>query len=243
MRSRAQAFTLTELLVVVGIIGMLVGIMVPTFLGVADLGREANCLSNLTLISKAAQQYMGAYQGLLPKNDPESEQASYPYVEPRNLLEGKNSTRRWWCNKVFVHGEARPKVYICPGDPGRESDADPVKCGYGFNNSLTDPDEDAVKTVFEIKDPEWTALIGHCSDFTREPAIAEEMARLGGTNSARYWPIGHVAKYDQKAEQRVGRCGFIMASGEVKTLTFSQAVLLETEDNHLALFRKKGPRP
>ena len=53
------------------------------------------------------------------------------------------------------------------------------------------------------------------------------------------WPIGHLAKYDRQADERLGRCAFVMASGQVDTLTFSDAVLLENSENKPVLFHAK----
>ena len=238
MKSGARAFTLTELLVVVAIISMLVTVLTPSFLRVADMARESSCLSNLRILSEAALAYVTRFKGLLPKND--SEAADYPDLDEFNRLPGEDSTLKWWCNKVYNYGEKRAEVFICPSDPGRASDADAVQCGYGFNNTLTDPAPgDEAKSIFEIEDTERTAIIGHCSNYTREPAIMEEMVLGdGGDLSGTDWPIGHLARYDWEAKQKVGRCGFVMASGKVDIRTFSEAVRLKNSDGKILLFRK-----
>ena len=239
MNRTARAFTLIELLVVIGIIGMLVSILMPSFVAVSDLARETTCLNNLKLLSQAVKAYLLDNRDLLPKND--SEPATYPEVEEHYLLPGQDSTKKWWCNKVYAYGVMRADIYICPSDPGRASDEDPVQCGYGFNNTLTSPDPgDGVKTVHEIEDTERTAIIGHCSDYSREPAISEDivMKSSGEGQSADFWPRGHMAKYDREAKQVAGRCGFIMASGAWEVKTFSDAVRLKDKNGKLVLFHK-----
>ena len=69
MKCSRRAFTLAELLVVVGIIGLVMSILAPTFISVTDLARETTCKNNLSLLSKAAFGYMGANADVLPKND------------------------------------------------------------------------------------------------------------------------------------------------------------------------------
>jgi prepilin-type N-terminal cleavage/methylation domain-containing protein len=239
MNRLARAFTLIELLVVIGIIGMLVSILMPSFVAVSDLARETTCLNNLKLLSQAAKAYILENRGMLPKND--SETVTYEETDEMYLLPGQDSTMKWWCNKVYQHGVMRKDIYICPSDPGRASDEDPVQCGYGFNNTLTDPAPgDAVKTLYEIEDTERTAIIGHCSDYSREPLISEEMVlkSSGEGQSADFWPRGHMAKYDREAKMVAGRCGFIMASGAWVVRTFSDAVRLKNEDGELVLFHK-----
>lgn len=241
MNRMARAFTLVELLVVVGIIGMLVSVLMPSFVAVNDLAREASCLNNLKLLSQAAKAYMLDNRDLLPNND--SQAATYPEVEENYLLPGQNSTKKWWCNKVYTYGVMRADIYICPSDPGRASDKDDVQCGYGFNNTLTDPAPtgDGAITIHEILDTERTAIIGHCSDYTREPAFSEDIvlkAGASGAFSGDYWPRGHMARYDREAKQVAGRCGFIMASGAWVVKTFSDAVQLKDEDGKLVMFHK-----
>ena len=239
MNSSARAFTLTELLVVVAIIGMLMTILTPSFVRVADMARESSCLSNLRILSEAALAYVTQFKGLLPKND--LEEGTHQELDEYDRLPGQDSTLRWWCNKVYKYGEKRTEVFICPSDPGRASDADAVQCGYGFNNTLTDPaPADEAKSIFEIEDSERTAIIGHCSDYTREPAIMEEMVQgEGGKHSGGNWPIGHMQRYDREAGQKVGRCGFVMASGKVEVKTFSEVVRVENSDGQVLLFHKK----
>lgn len=241
MKRSLRAFTLVELLVVVGIIAMLAGILMPSYVTAMDMARETTCRNNLSLLSKAAYAYMGQNTDTLPRNDPED--VTYRNFDANNLLPGVNSTLKWWCNKVYPHGPKRFSIYVCPSEPGRAGDTEPVKCGYGFNNTLTDPAPtgDGAITIHEILDTERTAIIGHCSDYTREPAFSEDIvlkAGASGAFSGDYWPRGHMARYDREAKQVAGRCGFIMASGAWVVKTFSDAVQLKDEDGKLVMFHK-----
>jgi len=216
MNRTARAFTLVELLVVVGIIGMLAAMIVPTFNTVVDLAREADCRSNLALIGKAITSYLQTHNDYLPKND--SEGGSYEGYDPNDLLPGRDSSMRWWCNKVYTHGVKRFTIYQCPSDPSR-ADWGVVAAGYGFNDTLTKEEE--IETIFGIKDLERTALVGHCSFITEEPAIVEGMLNPDEPDD---WPRGHLPKRDRETRARLGRCGFLMAGGSITTMTFSEAL-------------------
>src|SRR4051794_15972074 len=65
-RSSPGGFSLVEVLVVVGIIGILLAILVPVFAKVRNSSRSVQCLSNLRQIGAAFQSYAMTNQGRLP---------------------------------------------------------------------------------------------------------------------------------------------------------------------------------
>jgi prepilin-type N-terminal cleavage/methylation domain-containing protein len=64
-KSRA-AFTLVELLVVIGIIAVLIAILMPALAKARQAARTAVCLSNLRQMGIAVQAYVTDYQGWMP---------------------------------------------------------------------------------------------------------------------------------------------------------------------------------
>jgi prepilin-type N-terminal cleavage/methylation domain-containing protein/prepilin-type processing-associated H-X9-DG protein len=58
MKRGAHAFTLIELLVVISIIGMLASLLLPAMRSGMDQAKKTKCLSNLTQIGNAVQQYI-----------------------------------------------------------------------------------------------------------------------------------------------------------------------------------------
>jgi type II secretory pathway pseudopilin PulG len=63
---RAVAFTLVELLVVIGIIAILIGILLPSLRRARESANKAACLSNLHQQALALQQYQNIFKGQLP---------------------------------------------------------------------------------------------------------------------------------------------------------------------------------
>src|SRR4051812_16287237 len=61
-----KAFTLVELLVVIGIIALLISIMLPVLSGVREKANRTKCLSNLRQLGMAAHQYAINWRGWFP---------------------------------------------------------------------------------------------------------------------------------------------------------------------------------
>lgn len=61
-----KAFTLVELLVVIGIIGILSGVLIASFSGSSESARAAKCLTNLKNLSSASQLYSSTHYYVVP---------------------------------------------------------------------------------------------------------------------------------------------------------------------------------
>jgi prepilin-type N-terminal cleavage/methylation domain-containing protein/prepilin-type processing-associated H-X9-DG protein len=75
---RRRAFSLIELLVVIGIIAVLIGIALPVMEKVRHRGYINACASNLRQIGQAMQMYAGENRGALPRTIYDPAQASAP---------------------------------------------------------------------------------------------------------------------------------------------------------------------
>lgn len=135
-RSQARrAFTLVELLVVIGIIAVLVSILLPALNKARRAANTAACLSNLRQIGQAAVMYANESKGTLPA-----------WGFNQNLPDGSNNGFVWdnsaWPatlarfvgEKTYV-GTRPPRVYFCPT---AEPDPDPYwRTAYPMSYSVS----------------------------------------------------------------------------------------------------------
>ena len=72
------AFTLVELLVVIGIIAVLIGILMPALNRAREQGRQVTCLSNLRQLGLAFSMYANENKDRFPRAAPQGSQGGLP---------------------------------------------------------------------------------------------------------------------------------------------------------------------
>ena len=143
MMKRFKAFTLVELLVVIGLIALLIGILLPTLNASRRTAAKVACQSNLRQIGLAMQMYLTASKGRIP----------YTYAYPQTFTIGSttyNNDYLYWWTRLQVDGylpgskdpATSKSVTICPSDdnpfpPYGGSRAEWFRCSYGLNNLMT----------------------------------------------------------------------------------------------------------
>ena len=197
-RKRGSAFTLVELLVVIGIIAVLIGLLLPALATAREQSRSVQCLSNLRQLAVAAQNYIVLNDGYYPPAYYGAENWDFSPVS------GKIIPGMLWMGRTDV------RIQQCPSFDGKSNTlADPYT-GYNYNTSYIGHDQGTSPVkASQVRHPSRTALFGDgeksggANKFMRAPFFAPgeiKVARYAGTQGFRHRGKTNVAFCDGHAE-------------------------------------------
>lgn len=116
--SRSRAFTLTEILVIVGIISLLAALSFPVFNHIRRRAHQATCVSNLKQLGVAVSLYTQDHDGLFPRGGDPTDLNTDAWASAANGI------YEWQVDELppltFVLSPyiKAPKVWRCPADLG-----------------------------------------------------------------------------------------------------------------------------
>ncbi len=129
--SRRKAFSLIELLVVLGTIALLLGLMLPALSGVRSSGRTALCISNLRQMAIAAQRYALEYRYYPPairyENEGTVTKIAWDWI---TTTDGQLISP----GPLWSFTDDPGRVQQCPEYHGTTNTADPYT-GYNYNTT------------------------------------------------------------------------------------------------------------
>lgn len=121
-RRRRRAFTLVELLVVIGIIAVLISILLPVMGKAREQARRIRCLSNLRTLTTAWLTYANANRGFIVSANTSPQSA---WFQPTGGLGGRRSAPTWVTDGNTIDSlkygalwqyVRETGVYLCPAD-------------------------------------------------------------------------------------------------------------------------------
>jgi prepilin-type N-terminal cleavage/methylation domain-containing protein len=101
--ARGRAFTLVELLVVIGIITILISILLPVLSKAREQSNKTKCMSNLRQLGQAMFLYAGAHKDRLPNCNPPGVAVNSAGADMALLALFNNYVRN-------------PQLFYCPSD-------------------------------------------------------------------------------------------------------------------------------
>src|SRR2546430_2105421 len=169
---RRRAFTLVELLVVIGIIAILIGILLPTLSKAREAAKKTVCLSNMRQLSDYLKLYAVGYKDAMPIGF--MDQKAFSYLMNWHNANGTK------VSQMGLLSEARlvkdPKVFFCPSENGTEFSYQPNPPGDYSDNPVP----------FDA-DPSDTRRKHTRLGFSARPVV-NWPSTSGGTNSSNTWP-------------------------------------------------------
>jgi prepilin-type N-terminal cleavage/methylation domain-containing protein len=127
---RRRAFTLVELLVVIGIIAILISVLLPTLNRAQESARKAVCLSNMRQLSDYLKLYSIAYKDNIPIGF--MDQKAFSYLLNWN---NSNGTKPSQMGLLVEAGLVKdPKAFYCPAEMREEYSYQPNPTG-GFSDN------------------------------------------------------------------------------------------------------------
>jgi prepilin-type N-terminal cleavage/methylation domain-containing protein/prepilin-type processing-associated H-X9-DG protein len=214
-----KAFSLVELLVVMGIIVILIAILLPALARSREQAKSTQCLSNLRQLGQAAFAYTSENAGSFPPALASLTQCwDFDETDPNNIVAG-----------ILWNGRTNVAVQQCPSYDGKSFGTNDPYTGYNYNTSyigcgfgeltpLGNPHVIPAK-LGSLRRPAQVAVFGDAmssghpingaNKFMRSPVLMAQTdigdifnptARLAGTQGYRHLGCTNVCYLDGHAE-------------------------------------------
>jgi type II secretory pathway pseudopilin PulG len=186
-----RGFRLIELLVVVGLIGIVIACLLPAVRTSGEAGRRMSCLNNLKQIGLALLEYHDEYDSFPPAYTVDADGKPLhswrtlilPYNQQKRLYEKIDLTKPWDDPANQAARDEDVKSYRCPSSPAAKGQATyvaiiaPDGCFFGATpRKLTDIADGTGETLLVIEVPAQQAVHWMSPSDTDEKALLAALA-------------------------------------------------------------------
>lgn len=137
LRRRSTAFTLVELLVVIGIIAVLISLLLPALAKTREAAKDTACKSNLRQVGIFLNLYAQANRGFLPYQYNTDAAGAWENKTSNNaFMSGVNSFTANWYGQMQLSANLfayDSKVFRCPSQYDPIDETSYAKISYAFN--------------------------------------------------------------------------------------------------------------
>jgi len=112
IKTRHNAFTLIELLIVVAIIGLLAALLFPVFARARENAKRASCQSNLKQIGLGLLLYAQDYDEMMTRACYTNDSS----CSEKTTEENANPARHKWMDAIFPYVKSE-QLFVCPSAP------------------------------------------------------------------------------------------------------------------------------
>jgi prepilin-type N-terminal cleavage/methylation domain-containing protein len=117
MKKKARAFTLVELLVVIGVIAILIGLLLPALQKARAAAGKAVCLSNQRQLVQAIYLYGQSFKGAIPATVTGGNASGSEIIYQKRLIGAKRGEDDGWYSLGLLFSRnimKDPRAFYCP---------------------------------------------------------------------------------------------------------------------------------
>ncbi len=209
-RQRIRAFTLVELLVVIGIISILIAMLLPALNAARAAAQATACASNMRQIALAARMYANENGGRVPYA---IDFDSNPYRTFFSLLTPQLHVPFNLDYQINHIGSNSPwleqSVFVCPSDDSTVTASGPLyheggRCSYAVNGYVTDLYSPADKSIFGNGNNRGTLRLSQIRLPTTTILLMEAHGNnnkygYGGTYTVKRYGVGSTYAYTRQS--------------------------------------------